>query len=81
MKSYLVVDSLRPRFDGAIVERTIANGQTQIELLSGHSMEMTWETTLEGVGDNSSELRRRAASGQKGRHRSTEHRVPEWRWR
>jgi hypothetical protein len=77
MKSYLVVDLPGPRFDGAIVERTIARGQTQIELLSVNSMEMTSETTLEGVGDNSCELRHRAACGQKGRHRSTEHRVPE----
>jgi len=40
--------SPRLRFDGTIVERTIACGQTQIELLSAHSMEMTSETTLEG---------------------------------
>jgi len=47
MKSYLVVDSLSPRFDGTIVERTIAREQTQIELLFAHSIELISETTLE----------------------------------
>jgi len=79
MKSYLVVNLPGPRFDGAIVVRTIVRGQTQIELLSVNSMEMTSETTLEGAGDNSRELRHRAASGQKGQHRSTARRVREWR--
>jgi len=78
---HLVVDSLRVRFDGAIVERTIAGGQTQIELSFDHSKELTLEATLVGVGDASGELRHRAACGQKGQHQSTEHRVPELRWR
>jgi len=33
MKSNLVVDLPRLRFDGAIMERMTARGQTQIELL------------------------------------------------
>jgi len=36
-----LVDSPGPRFDGRILERSIGRGQTQIELLSVNSMEMT----------------------------------------
>src|SRR5580704_12310329 len=47
------------------MERTPQSGQPQ--------MEASFDTTLVGVGDNSTELRYRDASCQKGGRRSTEH--------
>jgi hypothetical protein len=45
------------------------------------SAEMSPDTFLERVGDNSRELKYRDASCQKGGRRSTERQVPGMRWR
>src|SRR5579863_2555575 len=54
------------------MERTPPCGQPQMEFRRARSEEVSFDTTLVGVGDNSTELRYRDASCQKGARRSTE---------